>query len=45
LNRAVKEIQDNPVFIKDNTDMLQGAAKDTVEKLAASVKDIYGSKK
>lgn len=35
---------DNPVFIKDNTDMLLGDAKDTVEKLAAGVKDIYGGK-
>ena len=33
---------DNPVFLKDNTDMLLGDAKDTVEKLAAGVKDIYG---
>jgi NAD(P) transhydrogenase len=29
---------DNPVFIKDNTDMLLGDAKDTCEKLAAGVK-------
>jgi len=33
---------DNPVFIKDNTDMLLGDAKDTVEKLAAGVKDVLG---
>lgn len=33
---------DNPVFIKDNTDMLLGDAKDTVEKLAAGVKEVYG---
>jgi NAD(P) transhydrogenase len=33
---------DNPIFIKDNTDMLLGDAKDTVEKLAAGVKAIYG---
>ncbi|KAG7354255.1 NADP transhydrogenase subunit alpha [Nitzschia inconspicua] len=33
---------DNPVFIKDNTDMLLGDAKDTVEKLAAGVKELYG---
>merc|ERR1712160_73142 len=31
---------DNPVFIKDNTDMLLGDAKDTVEKLAAGAKDV-----
>jgi len=31
---------DNPVFIKDNTDMLLGDAKDTVEKLAAGVKTL-----
>ena len=35
---------DNPVFIKDNTDMLLGDAKDTVEKLAAGVKEVYPSK-
>jgi NAD(P) transhydrogenase len=35
---------DNPVFIKDNTDMLLGDAKDTVEKLAAGIKAIYGKK-
>lgn len=29
---------DNPVFLKDNTDMLLGDAKDTCEKLAAGVK-------
>ena len=33
---------DNPVFLKDNTDMLLGDAKDTVEKLAAGVKAFYG---
>ena len=33
---------DNPVFIKDNTDMLLGDAKDTVEKLAAGLKGVYG---
>ena len=33
---------DNPVFIKDNTDMLLGDAKDTVEKLSAGVKEFYG---
>jgi NAD(P) transhydrogenase len=33
---------DNPVFLKDNTDMLLGDAKDTVEKLAAGVKSFYG---
>jgi NAD(P) transhydrogenase len=33
---------DNPVFLKDNTDMLLGDAKDTVEKLAAGVKEFYG---
>merc|ERR1711933_573232 len=31
---------DNPVFLKDNTDMLLGDAKDTVEKLAAGVKSL-----
>jgi NAD(P) transhydrogenase len=35
---------DNPVFIKDNTDMLLGDAKDTVEKLSAGVKEHYGGK-
>ena len=29
---------DNPVFLKDNTDMLLGDAKDTCEKLAAGIK-------
>lgn len=33
---------DNPVFIKDNTDMLLGDAKDTVEKLVAGAKDVFG---
>eukprot|EP00536_Pseudo-nitzschia_multiseries_P005118 jgi/Psemu1/318569/estExt_fgenesh1_pm.C_930008 len=33
---------DNPVFIKDNTDMLLGDAKDTVEQLASGVKGLYG---
>jgi NAD(P) transhydrogenase len=33
---------DNPVFIKDNTDMLLGDAKDTCEKLASGVKDLFG---
>jgi len=33
---------DNPVFLKDNTDMLLGDAKDTCEKLAAGVKDKLG---
>ena len=33
---------DNPVFLKDNTDMLLGDAKDTVEKLSAGVKEFYG---
>jgi len=33
---------DNPVFLKDNTDMLLGDAKDTVEKLSAGIKDVYG---
>lgn len=32
---------DNPVFLKDNTDMLLGDAKDTVEKLSAGLKDYY----
>lgn len=32
---------DNPVFLKDNTDMLLGDAKDTVEKLSAGVKAHY----
>ena len=31
---------DNPVFLKDNTDMLLGDAKDTCEKLAAGVKTL-----
>lgn len=33
---------DNPLFIKENTSMLLGDAKDTVEKLASGVKDIFG---
>mmetsp|Transcript_20427 Transcript_20427/g.31525 ORF Transcript_20427/g.31525 Transcript_20427/m.31525 type:complete len:1062 (-) Transcript_20427:163-3348(-) len=33
---------DNPVFIKDNTDMLLGDAKETCEKLAAGVKQTCG---
>ena len=33
---------DNPLFVKENTSMLLGDAKDTVEKLAAGVKEIYG---
>eukprot|EP00540_Astrosyne_radiata_P000295 CAMPEP_0116825450 /NCGR_PEP_ID=MMETSP0418-20121206/1973_1 /TAXON_ID=1158023 /ORGANISM="Astrosyne radiata, Strain 13vi08-1A" /LENGTH=1068 /DNA_ID=CAMNT_0004453961 /DNA_START=47 /DNA_END=3253 /DNA_ORIENTATION=+ len=33
---------DNPVFIKDNTDMLLGDAKDTCEKLAVGVKEMFG---
>lgn len=33
---------DNPVFLKDNTDMLLGDAKDTVDKLAIGVKEYYG---
>merc|ERR1739844_620171 len=33
---------DNPVFIKDNTDMLLGDAKDTCEKLSAGVKSALG---
>jgi len=33
---------DNPVFIKDNTDMLLGDAKDTVEKLSTGFKDLFG---
>jgi NAD/NADP transhydrogenase beta subunit len=33
---------DNPVFLKDNTDMLLGDAKDTCEKLASGVKSFYG---
>jgi NAD/NADP transhydrogenase beta subunit len=33
---------DNPVFLKPNTSMLLGDAKDTVEKLAAGIKRIYG---
>jgi len=33
---------ENPVFLKDNTDMLLGDAKDTCEKLAAGIKDMTG---
>jgi NAD(P) transhydrogenase len=33
---------ENPVFLKDNTEMLLGDAKDTVQKLATGVKEIYG---
>jgi NAD(P) transhydrogenase len=33
---------DNPVFIKDNTDMLLGDAKDTVEQLASGIKSLLG---
>lgn len=33
---------DNPVFLKDNTDMLLGDAKETCEKLAAGVKAKFG---
>lgn len=33
---------ENPVFLKDNTDMLLGDAKDTCEKLAAGVKALSG---
>ena len=33
---------DNPVFLKDNTDMLLGDAKETCEKLAAGVKSAFG---
>lgn len=33
---------DNPVFLKDNTDMLLGDAKDTCEKLAVGVKAALG---
>lgn len=34
---------ENPVFIKENTDMLLGDAKDTCEKLAAGVKAAAGN--
>ena len=33
---------ENPVFVKDNTDMLLGDAKDTCEKLAAGCKAALG---
>jgi len=33
---------ENPVFLKDNTDMLLGDAKDSCEKLAAGVKAKFG---
>lgn len=33
---------ENPVFLKDNTDMLLGDAKETCEKLAAGVKTLAG---
>ena len=33
---------DNPLFIKENTNMLLGDAKDTVEKLASGIKGVYG---
>lgn len=33
---------ENPVFLKDNTDMLLGDAKDTCEKLATGVKSLLG---
>lgn len=33
---------ENPVFLKDNSDMLLGDAKDTCEKLAAGVKALLG---
>ena len=33
---------DNPVFLKDNTDMLLGDAKDTCDVLAAEIKGFYG---
>lgn len=33
---------DNPVFIKDNTDMLLGDAKETLEKLDLGIKEFYG---
>ena len=32
---------ENPVFIKDNTDMLLGDAKATCEKLASGVRELY----
>jgi len=33
---------ENPVFLKENTDMLLGDAKATCEKLAAGVKAYLG---
>jgi len=33
---------ENPVFLKENTDMLLGDAKATCEKLAAGVKELFG---
>ncbi|GMH52118.1 hypothetical protein TrLO_g7460 [Triparma laevis f. longispina] len=33
---------ENPVFLKDNTDMLLGDAKDTCEVLATEIKGFYG---
>jgi NAD/NADP transhydrogenase beta subunit len=32
---------DNPVFYKDNTDMLLGNAKDTCEGILRKLKDTY----
>jgi NAD(P) transhydrogenase len=33
---------ENPVFLKDNTDMLLGDAKATCEALSSGVKKVYG---